>query len=102
MSEEIRKKITIDLELDGTLVQEKPNRYQGVIDFARMLDYWRIFPRMFITVYIYLLYDVVQWAMSLEAMSTQQSSLVSVVIGSGAAWFALYVNSGPSKRKDAE
>jgi hypothetical protein len=100
MSDDIKKKITIDLELDGTLTQHKANQYQAAIDFAKMLNYWRIFPRLFLSVYIILLYDVVQWAMSLDEMSTQQSSLVSVIVGVGAAWFMAYVNSGPGKDKD--
>jgi hypothetical protein len=102
MTEETNKKVTIDLELNSTLNESSENRYQSLIDFAKMLNHWRIFPRVFLTVYIILLYDVVQWAMMLETMSTQQSGLVSVVVGVGAAWFMSYVNSGPGKGKDAE
>ena len=94
MSEDINKKVTIDLELSSTLTQHTANKYQTAIDFAKMLDHWRIFPRLFISVYIILLYDVVQWAMTLPEMSTQQSSLVSVMVGVGAGWFMAYVNSG--------
>jgi hypothetical protein len=60
---------------------------------------WRIFPRVFISMYIYLLYDVVQWFMLLPDPNTQQAGLVSVLVGSGAAWFGLYVNSVPSSVK---
>jgi len=60
---------------------------------------WRIFPRVFISMYIYLLYDVVQWFMLLSDPNTQQAGLVSVLVGSGAAWFGLYVNSVPSSVK---
>ena len=60
---------------------------------------WRIFPRVFISMYIYLLYDVVQWFMVLSEPNTQQAGLVSVLVGSGAAWFGLYVNSVPSSVK---
>ena len=54
---------------------------------------WRLFPRAFISMYIYLLYDVVQWFMLLPEPNSQQAGLVSVLVGSGAAWFGLYVNS---------
>ena len=60
---------------------------------------WRIFPRVFISMYIYLLYDVVQWFMLLEIPNASQAGLVSVLVGSGAAWFGLYVNSVPSSVK---
>ena len=71
----------------------KSNKYQKWIDMAYMFDQWRIFPRVFISMYIYLLYKVVMWYMALEAPSMEQSGLVSVVVGAGAAWFGLYVNS---------
>lgn len=54
---------------------------------------WRIFPRAFISMYIYLLYEVTMWFMALPDPNTQQAGLVSVVVGAGAAWFGLYVNS---------
>lgn len=54
---------------------------------------WRIFPRIFISMYIYLLYEVTTWFMALPDPNTQQAGLVSVVVGAGAAWFGLYVNS---------
>ncbi len=60
---------------------------------------WRIFPRVFISMYIWLLYDVVQWFMLLPDPNSQQAGLVSVLVGSGAAWFGLYVNSVPSSVK---
>jgi hypothetical protein len=43
--------------------------------------------------YIYLLYSVVDWFMALSDPNLAQSGLVSVVVGAGAAWFGLYVNS---------
>lgn len=60
-------------------------------------DKWRVFPRIFLSVYIYLLYDVVQWFMLLPDPNTQQAGLVSVLVGVGAAWFGLYINGTPTK-----
>ncbi|MBT8421398.1 MAG: hypothetical protein KJO08_11150 [Gammaproteobacteria bacterium] len=60
---------------------------------AQAIDSWRIFPRIFITTYIVLLYQVVNWFMELEDPSMEQSGLVSVVVGAGAAWFGLYLGS---------
>ena len=69
------------------------NKYQKTVDLAHAIDQWRIFPRIFISTYIYLLYKVVIWYMALEAPTMEQSGLVSVVVGAGAAWFGLYTGS---------
>lgn len=58
---------------------------------------WRLFPRAFISMYIYLLYEVCTWFMALAEPNNAQAGLVSVVVGAGAAWFGLYVNSTSSK-----
>ena len=70
-----------------------PSKYQKTIDLAYAIVQWRIFPRVFISTYIYLLYKVVMWYMALEAPTMEQSGLVSVVVGAGAAWFGLYTGS---------
>ena len=54
---------------------------------------WRLFPRAFISMYIYLLYEVCTWFMALPEPNNAQAGLVRVVVGAGAAWFGLYVNS---------
>ena len=69
------------------------NKYQKTIDLAHAIDQWRIFPRIFISTYIYLLYKVVMWYMALQAPTLEQSGLVAVVVGAGAAWFGLYTAS---------
>ena len=69
----------------------------GKISFWEMFPYWfdklRIFPRVFISVYIYMFYNVANWFMTLPEPNNAQAGLVSVVVGAGAAWFGLYVNS---------
>ena len=71
---------------------------EKVIRLAKAFDAWRVFPRIFISVYITLLYKSVVWFMSLPAPSVEQAGLISVITGIGAAWFTAYVNS--SKRFD--
>lgn len=90
------RRVKLDLEIDTTTKDLGPNPYVKWIHLARTLDSWRIFPRAFITVYIILLYKVVIWFMSLPSPGLEQSGLVSIVVGAGAAWFGLYV--GSSKR----
>ena len=60
---------------------------------------WRLFPRAFISMYIYLLYEVCIWFMALPEPNNAQAGLVSVVVGAGAAWFGIYCNSTSSKHE---
>jgi len=93
------KKVNLELEIDTNTVDSSKNRYQGLIDLAKAIDSWRIFPRIFITTYIYLLYKVVIWYMNLQAPTMEQSGLVSIVVGAGAAWFGLYTGSRAKSNK---
>ena len=93
------KKVNIELEVDTNVVNSGMNPYQKVIFLARAVDAWRIFPRIFLTVYIILLYKVVIWFMALPEPNFEQSGLVSIVVGAGAAWFGLYTGSSKSKSK---
>lgn len=66
-----------------------------VVKFARALDALRIFPRVFIGLYLYLLYRSVEWFMMLPSPNAEQAALISVMTAIGAPWFSAYVNSGP-------
>lgn len=55
------------------------------------IDRWRIFPRLFLSTYIYLLYTVVVWFMGLENPTMEQAGLVSIIVGVGAPWFSSYL-----------
>ena len=91
------RKIKLDLEVDTSVKDMGPNPYARLIHMARAVDAWRIFPRAFLTVYIVLLYKVVIWYMGIgTAVTMEQSGLVSIVVGAGAAWFGLYT--GTSKK----
>ena len=93
---ETKQKIQVDLEVDTSIKDLGINPYAKIIHLARAIDAWRIFPRVFITTYIFLLYKVVIWYMALGNPSMEQSGLVSIVVGAGAAWFGLYT--GTSKK----
>ena len=92
------KKVNLELEIDTSTVDSSKNRYQGLIDLAKAVDSWRIFPRIFISTYIFILYKVTIWFMNLEAPTFEQSGLVSIVVGAGAAWFGLYAGTSKSKK----
>ena len=97
MSEQT-KKVNLELEIDTSTVDSSKNRYQGLIDLAKAVDSWRIFPRIFISTYIFLLYKVTIWFMNLPSPTFEQSGLVSIVVGAGAAWFGLYAGTSKGKK----
>ena len=107
-----RNEVEIDLNKFMALLQEKSelkdrireledekndNPYQKWIFIAETVDSWRIIPRAFLSVYMYLLYYTTFWFMELEAPTMEQSGLISVVVGARAAWFGLYANTSKSK-----
>ena len=94
-----KKKVLVELEVDTSMKDLGPNPFAWVIHLARAVDAWRIFPRIFITTYIYLLYKVVVWYMELPNPTMEQSGLVSIVVGAGAAWFGLYTGSRAKSHK---
>ena len=91
------RKVKLDLEVDTSVRDMGPNPYQRVIHLAKAIDAWRIFPRLFLTVYIVLLYKCVIWYMNLPNPTLEQSGLISIVVGAGAAWFGLYTGTDKSK-----
>ena len=93
-----KKKVSVELEVDTSVKDLGPNPFSWLIHLARAVDSWRIFPRVFITTYIILLYKCVIWYMELPNPTMEQSGLISIVVGAGAAWFGLYT--GSSKKLD--
>ena len=74
------------------------NPHQKWIHLARAIDSWRIFPRAFLSVYIFLLFYSTMWFMALEEPSFEQSGLISIIVGAGAAWFGLYAGTSNSSK----
>jgi len=87
------KRVKLDLEVDATAKDLGVNPFAKWIHLAHAVDSWRIFPRIFITTYIVLLYKSVIWYMELPNPTMEQSGLISIVVGAGAAWFGLYTGS---------
>jgi len=100
-NEPIKKKIDLEVEVTPTNIGVNP--YHKWIHLAKTVDAWRIFPRVFVAVYIYLLYEVVIWFMTLEAPNLEQAGLVSIIVGAMAAVFGIYAGtSGQSKKFKGE
>ena len=74
------------------------NPHQKWIHLARAVDSWRIFPRVFLSAYIFLLYYSTMWFMALDQPSLEQSGLISIIVGAGAAWFGLYAGTSNSSK----
>ena len=83
------------MEMD--MAKEPDNPWQRWIWFSNMIDAYRIFPRAFLSIYMFLLYYCTIWFMELPEPTLEQSGLVSIIVGAGAAWFGLYA--GTSKNK---
>ena len=67
-------------------------------EIPEMLDNWRVIPRLLIFMYAVVFYQTMNWFMGLPDPNNAQAGFVSVIVGAGAAWFGLYVNSGPGKK----
>ena len=89
---ELKAKI---MEMEMALEPENP--WQKWIWFSNMVDAWRIFPRAFLSVYMFLLYYCTIWFMELPEPTLEQSGLVSIIVGAGAAWFGLYAGTAKDK-----
>lgn len=87
------KRVKLDLEVDASAKDLGVNPYAKWIHLAHAVDSWRIFPRIFILTYIVLLHKSVFWYMDLSNPTLEQSGLISIVVGAGAAWFGLYTGS---------
>jgi len=62
--------------------------------FHITLNNYRIVPRLLIALYGFMFYRVTEWFMSVPEPTNSQAAFVSTIVGAGAAWFGLYVNSG--------
>lgn len=78
-----------DLEED-----ERSNPWIKWIHFARTIDAYRIFPRIFFSTYILMFLKSVLWFMALAVPTPAQAGLIGTLTAVGAAWFSSYVNSG--------
>ena len=97
--EEIQtKKVSLELDIDTNINNTGANPYQKSIHLAKAVDAWRIFPRLFLCVYMFLLYYSTMWFMDLPEASLEQSGLISIIVGAGAAWFGLYAGTSNSSK----
>jgi len=87
-------------EIFELTTNDRKNPWQKWVFLGKTIDAWRIIPRLFLGIYMYLLYYSTFWFMELEAPSLEQSGLISILVGAGAAWFGLYVSSAAKEHGD--
>lgn len=73
---------------------------QAWMALAEVIDALRIFPRLFISVYIFLVIYSGWWIYHLPEITALANALVLGILGVGAAWFGLYVHTGKNWRND--
>ena len=73
-----------------------------ITKLADALDKLRIFPRLFMGVYIWMLVEAGTWFLKLDAPSLEQAGYMSVIVGAGIGWMSAYVNSGRNKNNSDE
>jgi len=88
-------------EIFELTTNDRKNPWQKWVFAAKTLDAWRIIPRAFLGIYMYLLYYATFWFMELPEPTLEQSGLISILVGAGAAWFGLYVNSAAKEHGDS-
>jgi hypothetical protein len=62
------------------------------IAMERILE-WKIMPRVMMAVMTLMYIRVIEWGMSLDNLSTQQSAMISVVSGAMTGAFAVWLGS---------
>lgn len=60
---------------------------------AEQLVEWKIIPRLMMLVMTLMYIRVIEWGISLEDLSTQQSAMISVVSGAMTGAFAVWLGS---------
>lgn len=93
-----KKKLQVEIELDTTQKAPEHNRFEPLLQFADVIDAYRLFPRAFIGTYLYLLIETTKWFMTIPEPNASQAGLISVVVGAGAAWFGLYTSTGSARK----
>jgi len=81
------KTIIINANDEEETKKEHPTWY----NLAEGFDKWRVFPRLLITLYGVAFYRTTEWFMLMPDPTNAQSAFVSVIVGAGAGWFAIYV-----------
>ena len=67
-------------------------RFSMTVTMERFLE-WKILPRLMMVVMTLMYIRVIEWGISLDDLSTQQSAMISVVSGAMTGTIAVWLNS---------
>jgi len=76
---------------------QRPAWFLTLDHVAQIINRLRIIPRIIVTSYALIFWNVAEWFMALPDPSATQAAFVSTIVGAGAAFFGLYVNSTGNK-----
>lgn len=65
-----------------------------LLDFAEVTDAFRIFPRLFLTGYGFLCWELAKWVMARPDISASQSAFATAIIGLAVPLTAFYMQTG--------
>ena len=64
------------------------------LDMAEVMDAWRLFPRLFLTGYGLLCWELAKWVMQRPDISASQSAFATAIIGLAVPLTAFYMQTG--------
>lgn len=73
------------------------DKYYTFSTIAQLINNFRVVPRLLMGSYVLIFYQTSTWFMGLPDPSAPQAAFISTIVGAGAAWFGMYVNSGNSQ-----
>ena len=73
-----------------------------ITKLADALDKLRIFPRLFMGVYIWMLVEAGNWFLKLDVPTLEQAGYMSVIVGAGIGWMQVYTNSGRGSKNSKD
>ena len=89
---------TCNPEVDKNIVHEyRPSIWHACDHWAQIINRLRIIPRLIVVSYAWIFWNTADWFMGLPDPTSTQAAFVSTVVGAGAAFFGLYVNSTGNK-----
>jgi len=91
-----------DYEVVPPKPKEKWNASIRFMEMSEVLDSYRLVPRALLLATGYLVWEVTQWFMFLEAPTVEQSALVVTITAIIPAVIGLYQNSGKVKENAKE
>ena len=80
-----------------TIVADSVNVYESdynslprALQWAKLINEFRVVPRIFMLTYTFVFYEVVQWALAQEELTIAETGFVGVIAGLASVMFSAY------------